>query len=214
MKVYNKDLVLKGKVLITKKIDGVQAIKNSNGIITSRKNKTLYNIPDFNGTKAEIFLGSFKESISRTKTKVGDLIDTESVYVLEPKIDSRLVITTIENPTHTQINEIFEFVRKSGDEGLVIYTKNETYKLKADITIDATIIGIIEGRGKHTNKMGALTVKYNESIFNVGTGFTDIERTEFNDIGLLGETIEVKGMEVLPSGRLRHPRFVRMRADK
>lgn len=125
----------------------------------------------------------------------------------------------------------FNEVRDQGFEGLVIrpykyrYVNNRSKKwakLKAIDTIDAKISGAIEGTGKYTGMLGALTVKHPipnsplSTITQVGTGFSDNQRTHIwtNISRLIGLTAEIEFHEYTPSGCLREPRFKGIRYDK
>lgn len=214
MKNYDPELKLRGKVLITYKIDGVQAL-NNNGQITSRAFKPIYNVPDFDGTKAEIFLGTFKESIQATRTQKKKIeIKPEHIYILEPNLDPRLILATVRDPDDKTIQFYFKMALKNGYEGLVLYANNDLYKVKPVYTIDCKIVDIIPGKGKHLGRLGAFIVEYNGATFKVGTGLNDKDRKDYFNRNLIGKIIEVQGMEKLPSGKLRHPRFIRMRPDK
>lgn len=61
-------------------------------------------------------------------------------------------------------------------------TLNEKYlmKLKRFIDAEAEVVGfeelVRETSSEHTNLLGALVCKYNDIMFNIGTGFTDEQR--------------------------------------
>ena len=96
------------------------------------------------------------------------------------------------------------------------------YKVKKNQMVDCIITSIIKGKGKFRGKIGALVVSLLDqgqltTVANV-SGMTDDERTRLShlwDINKLrGKVVEVKYQEVGSRGRLRHPRFSRMRSDK
>lgn len=98
------------------------------------------------------------------------------------------------------------------------------YKVKQAQTVDALVTGVVAGKGKFTNQIGALVVSLivdnhfrSVEIANV-SGMTDHERATLTKLWkadkLLGKVVEVKYQEVGSKGRLRHPRFSRMRPDK
>ena len=185
---------LKGIWDITIKIDGVRCHNTSQGKL-SRKNKPLYNIPDFNGEIAEIYCGDFKTSIEKTRTFTRD---------------NRLYLTTIENPTKEQILELFNLARDKGFEGLVLRQDDKFIKVKSKETYDVEILDIVEGTGRNKNRLGAFIT----NMGKVGSGLTDLDRDKYYNKKYIGETIEVDCMELTPSGKFRHPRFVRLREDK
>ena len=204
--LYN-NIDLEGSWDITIKIDGVRCHNTSQGKL-SRKNKPLYNIPDFNGEIAEIYCGDFKTSIEKTRTFTRDItISDEEVYILYPQIDNRLYLTTIENPTKEQILELFNLARDKGFEGLVLRQDDKFIKVKSKETYD---VEILEGTGRNKNRLGAFIT----NMGKVGAGLTDLDRDKYYNKKYIGETIEVDCMELTPSGKFRHPRFVRLREDK
>ena len=96
------------------------------------------------------------------------------------------------------------------------------YKVKKNQMVDCIIIGVVEGEGKYTGQIGALIVAVLENkkqiiIANV-SGMVDAERLSLTELWkknkLFGKVVEVKYQEVGSRGRLRHPRFSRMRPDK
>lgn len=64
-------------------------------------------------------------------------------------------------------------------------TFNEGYllKLKRFEDAEAEVIGaeelVREHHGEHTGMLGALQCRYNDVLFNIGTGFTDLQRKSF-----------------------------------
>jgi DNA ligase-1 len=86
-------------------------------------------------------------------------------------------------------------------------------KMKQKLTFDCRVIDIQPGTGKHTGRMGALIIDLDGVTFKVGTGFTDIQRAELYRLDIIGQIIEVEGMELTELGRVRHPRFIRVRED-
>lgn len=204
---------LTGLWTVTLKIDGVRAINTPEGIV-SRKGKPLYNIPQFEGDQAEIFCGSFKETIeiTRSSTSVKRVVEQSEIFHLLPLTDSRLIIARTENPTAVFIKEQFELAVKAGHEGLILFNQDRTkyLKVKPNETFDVTVTKVIEGSGKYVGKMGALMT----DMGKVGTGFTDKERQDLFSEDTVGQTIEVECMQLTEDGKFRHPRFVRIREDK
>ena len=96
------------------------------------------------------------------------------------------------------------------------------YKVKQSQMVDCIIVGVVAGEGKYTDQIGALVVAVLENknqviIANV-SGMIDAERLALTHLWkknkLFGKVVEVKYQEVGSKGRLRHPRFSRMRPDK
>lgn len=86
-------------------------------------------------------------------------------------------------------------------------------KLKPSTTRDMTIIGAVEGTGKHVGRLGALLCEdENGAKVRVGTGFSDAEREKFwaeQDL-LLGVRVEVSHQTSKVAGA-RHPVFHKLR---
>lgn len=96
------------------------------------------------------------------------------------------------------------------------------FKIKQVQSVDAVITGTVPGNGKFEGLIGALVV----GLWDVNTyrvianvsGMTDAERerlTKLDQQGMLvGQVVEVRYQEIGSQGRLRHPRFSRLRPDK
>jgi len=116
----------------------------------------------------------------------------------------------IDHPGPEFIKFLLANVLKRGAEGLILRQGDKWLKVKPTITYDLVVTGYQPGTGKHTGRMGALIT----DMCKVGTGFKDVERDKFTAEYIVGKIIEVKGMGVTEAGKLRHPRFVRLRLDK
>lgn len=201
---------LSGPWVVSRKIDGVCVIVTESGEVVSRANKPLYNIPRLAPGIYECFTGSWESTISAVRTMVAAQISQQDFFSLAP-VDDRLYLQTLESPTSGEIEALLTAVIRSGDEGLVLCQGDTYLRAKKQETYDVSVIGIIEGKGKHYGRLGALITP----MGNVGTGFSDAQRDELINL-VEGEplTIEVACMGLTPSGKFRHPRFVRIRPDK
>lgn len=118
-----------------------------------------------------------------------------------------------------------------GFEGVVCKIRDSKYvntrshswiKLKATDTCDALITGFKPGTGNRAGEVGALNVNLlDENDVDTGvettvSGMTDAIRANMlaNPANWLGKIIEVKHNGKLPTGKVKHPRFVRLRDDK
>ena len=117
-----------------------------------------------------------------------------------------------------------KFVQE-GYEGAMVKTIDAPYrfgrsydvmKVKEFHDVDLPIVGLEEGTGRHTGKLGAVKINYNGVIVKVGSGFSDEEREQvWNDQeNFMGRIIEVRYQEVTPDGSLRFPTFVCFRNDR
>lgn len=212
---------LKGEWFITIKIDGVRAFwcpKEQHWF--SRAAKPLYNIPKpldpYITWDCEIFHNSFKETISATRSFDSDelMLPESAIYSLDEanRIDSRLNLGTICNPTAHYINILMKKMCEQGHEGLVLRRGKTWLKVKPEETHDVLITDVIEGTGKYIGMLGAFVTHMGK----VGTGLDDIERKTFWEQrdSMIGQTIEVSCMHLTDTGKFRHPRFVRLRPDK
>jgi DNA ligase 1 len=119
---------------------------------------------------------------------------------------------------------------EQGFEGIMIKDLNAPYeckrssfwmKWKPTITVDLNIVGLEEGTGRNAGRLGAFICEGvdNERRIrvNVGTGFSDSDRTDFwsNKSELVGQVVEIQADVVTQnkdgSYSLRFPRFVRFR---
>lgn len=191
--------------LVTLKIDGVRAHATPDGVC-SRQGKPLHNVFLPFGI-AEIYCGSWEATVSAVRTQNAKPVAAEHIYMLEPTIDARLVVAEFSVLDEACVRPMFEHWRARGYEGLVIHAGGKLYKVKGEETYDVEVTGVIPGKGKHVGRMGALMT----TMGKVGTGFTDAQREELWQPGMV---IEVACTELTPSGIFRHARFKRRRFDK
>lgn len=121
----------------------------------------------------------------------------------------------------SQLEHLRTRARSLGIEGWVLKTGNLTgwLKLKCENTIDLVITGVTEGKGKFLGQIGSVLCAADDGIELCAAGGMDddlrADLTEMYDEGqLLGQVCEIEYQRVDSGGRLRHPRFVRLRDDK
>jgi hypothetical protein len=106
------------------------------------------------------------------------------------------------------------------EEGIVSWNLDKARPTKAKFRpdVDAEVVGITMGKGKHEGRLGALRVKLpgKGGVTNVGTGFSDRQREEIakNPQEYIGRVAKVKTMQVFPSGKLRAPSFGEWHLEK
>lgn len=211
MKTYTNQTL--ENVTVTRKIDGVR-LHVKNGVYTSRAGNELFNLPVglLDGIY-EIYLGSFERSMSACRSHKGVEIDEKDVYMLYPEVDERLLVGHFFSIDPNKADELMQTALNDGYEGLVFHFQDVDFecflKMKPILTIDAMILRVMEGTGKNKGKMGAIRTKYG----NVGIGFTDEQRKEFFANNMQGEICEIQYMGLTPEGKLRQPRFKRLRPD-
>ena len=107
-----------------------------------------------------------------------------------------------------------------GGEGLMLRQPGSRYEvgrsntlLKAKLfsELDAQVVEHVTGQGRHRGRMGALHVQLANGLrFNVGTGFSDVQRETPPAIGSI---IAVRYQELTDRGVPRFPSFLRVRRD-
>lgn len=128
-----------------------------------------------------------------------------------------------------KILELLDLMVKEDKEGLIA-NLNTPYKrtrhkgilkVKRFYTMDLPILRCEEGAGRLKGTLGALVVDFNGNEVNVGSGFTDQERTSFwmKRDELIGEICEIKYKEISKDKNtnnesLQFPVFVSIRNDK
>jgi DNA ligase-1 len=111
-------------------------------------------------------------------------------------------------------------VEALGGEGLMARKPGSLYeagrsssllKIKSFKDAEARVVGHVAGAGKHKGRLGALVVELaDETRFNVGTGFSDAERTNPPPLGAI---ITFRYQELSDGGVPRFPSFVGVRID-
>lgn len=205
LKAYKFDKVL-SNCLVSRKIDGVRAIR-SEGKWLSRAGKPLYNLPMALDGHYEAFINNWEDTVSAVRTIKGSPINSRHLYRLDV-LDERLEPVWYESLKPDTIKDFLQGAVDKGDEGICILSDQGHFKVKPVHTYDVEVIGAIDGKGRHIGRVGALIT----DMGNVGTGLTDKDREEFQRDwkGI----IEVACMGLTPSGKFRHPRFIRRRLDK
>jgi DNA ligase-1 len=107
-----------------------------------------------------------------------------------------------------------------GGEGLMLREPRSKYeigrswtllKVKSFLDAEARVIGHKAGAGRHKGRLGALSVELEDGTrFDVGTGFSDVERENPPPIGSI---ISFRYQELSEGGVPRFPSFVGVRDD-
>lgn len=93
-------------------------------------------------------------------------------------------------------------------------TDGAVVKFKPRPTYDLRVVGVEEGKGRLTGKLGAVIVETRPGVTcKVGTGFDDATRS-LSMQSWVGKIIEVSTLGVTKDGKLREPAFIRVRNDK
>jgi hypothetical protein len=90
------------------------------------------------------------------------------------------------------------------------------FKLRPDV--DAEVVGVFAGKGKHEGRAGGLLVRTSKEapVTRVGTGFSNKQREELwrDRDQVAGRVAKVETQQVFPSGRLRAPSFKEFHIEK
>ena len=107
-----------------------------------------------------------------------------------------------------------------GGEGLMVRQPRSRYeagrshtllKVKSFHDTEARVLGHVAGLGRHKGRLGALLVELSDGTqFNVGTGFSDVERENPPAIGAI---ITFRYQELSNSGTPRFPSYIGERID-
>lgn len=132
-----------------------------------------------------------------------------------------------------QFNRYCKDMVAQGFEGVMIKDVNAPYECKRNtfwmkykpvITVDLTVVGLEEGTGRNSGRLGALVCEGEDDgkfiQVNVGSGYSDEDRDSYwaNSNDIIGRTAEIL-CDVITQNKdgtysLRFPRFVRFRDDK
>lgn len=134
-----------------------------------------------------------------------------------------------EGTDQSKIEEYLDQMVREDKEGLMVNLDvpyqckrhRGILKVKRFYTMDLPIIRCEEGTGRLAGRLGAFVLDYKDNEVNVGSGFTDEQRTEFwkNRELLTGTLCEVKYKEISCDKRtkaesLQFPVFITLRTDK
>ena len=137
-----------------------------------------------------------------------------------------LSIQTIVKDTE-HLSELYTDYIINGAEGIILREPNSYYetkrsklllKMKLSNDAEATITGYLLGTGKYKGMLGSLICIINGKKFNIGTGFNDKMRNEYNDPESkyympIGSTVNFGYMELTKDGIPRHPVYRGIRTD-
>lgn len=126
-----------------------------------------------------------------------------------------------------QLRSYYKVAVKKGHEGLVVKNYSHMYQFKRTSdwmrmvpvkTADVKVLKLVPGKKgtKYETIVGALEVEFNGHIQKVGSGLSDEQRLYFcqEPSAIVDRTIEVEYKELTDHGKMRQPRFKRIRYDK
>ena len=148
-----------------------------------------------------------------------DTIDTERPWVERFRVEMSPCLIPVPHFEIKSVDYMMEFYKSivdNGGEGIMLRNPNARYefrrspnllKVKPENTMTAEVIAHQPGEGKYVGMLGALVCKAGNIQFEVGTGFTDADRTE-KYAPKIGSIITVKYPSLTDSGKPRHPVYV------
>ena len=204
--LVGKDTFVDGELLYKNKegLSDSEAFQKGTGIAMSKGDKSDLKLVILDMFPLdEFWSGKSKESYSNRKKQIvelGEKIKTLGTDNLE------IVQMCYEGHDHSEIWKWLDYAEQNDWEGVILNldapyeckrTKN-LIKVKKFYTYDLEVIGVEEGTGRNKGTLGALVVKYKNNTVNVGSGFTDEERSYYwnNQDEIIGRVIEVKYKEI------------------
>lgn len=123
----------------------------------------------------------------------------------------------IQDQAHLQ--HFYQDILNNGGEGIVVRNPNTAYihgrsaqilKMKPVFDEECQVVAHHNGKGKYTEKLGAVTCENHRGHFRIGSGFKDKER---ENPPAIGSYITYKYRGLTESGKPRFATFLRVRHD-
>ena len=206
-KLVGTETFVDGELLYKNKegLSDSEAFQKGTGIAMSKDNDKLeLKLVIFDMFPLDEFWdGKSKEPYSNRKKQLIEL--SEKIKTLGTD-NLEIVQMCYEGYDRSEIWKWLDYAEQHDWEGVILNldtpyeckrTKN-LIKVKKFYTYDLEVIGVEEGTGRNKGTLGALVVKYKNNKVNVGSGFTDEERTYYwnNQEEVIGRVIEVKYKEI------------------
>ena len=204
--LVGKDTFVDGELLYKNKegLSDSEAFQKGTGIAMSKGDKSNLKLVIFDMFPLdEFWSGKSKEPYSNRKKQIVEL--NEKIKTLGTD-NLEIVQMCYEGYEHSEIWKWLDYAEQHDWEGVILNldtpyeckrTKN-LIKVKKFYTYDLEVVGVEEGTGRNKGTLGALVVKYKNNTVNVGSGFTDEERSYYwnNQDKIIGRVIEVKYKEI------------------
>jgi DNA ligase-1 len=218
--------------LIRKNNDGVSDGENfriGTGIINSdAENKVEIELVVFDLFPVSQFDDNQQSDFTYRK-RIPMLKDLE-YNIAQMGIKNLKVVKRLYNGTdQSEIDNWLQYAVDNDWEGIML-NKDDYYrckrvtslcKIKRFYTMDLKVVDVQEGDGRLKGNLGALVVEFKSNTVNVGSGYSDEQRTDIwnNRDDIIGKIVEVKYKEITSDKNtglesLQFPVFVRVRSDK
>ena len=138
----------------------------------------------------------------------------------------RVVRRLYQGTDQSEIDKWLQYAVDNDWEGIML-NKDDYYrckrvtslcKIKRFYTMDLRVVDVVEGDGRLKGTLGALVVEFKGNTVNVGSGYSDRQRTEIwnNREDIIGRIVEVKYKEITSDKNtglesLQFPVFVQIR---
>jgi DNA ligase-1 len=143
----------------------------------------------------------------------------ERLALVKPYHDSYLkTIKQIKCRDKIDLLSFLKEIEAKGGEGVIVKNPQLAYfggrskeilKVKSFKDMEGVVIGYREGKGKYKNQLGSLRVRLENGVeFNLGSGFSDIERKSPPNIG---DIITFKYYGLTKQGKPKFASFMRIR---
>jgi DNA ligase-1 len=227
---FERSYVLDGEIISTSFQELMKQVHRKDNVKTNDAVLMLFDIlplSEFQNGKS--VLGQrrrtkYLQNFAKTFEKVGQI-----GIIPQEEVDLESYIGEL------QFKEFNKNAIEQGYEGIMIKDPDAKYECKRStswlkqkpfIEVSLAVVAVEEGTGKNEGRMGAIICKGEDDgkkiAVNVGSGFTDDQRTEFwgSREDILGQVVEVRADAATRSQdsedvwSLRFPRFLRFRGFK
>lgn len=206
-----KGEALKGAWVVSRKLDGVRALRSPDGSAVSRNGEAWAGIDNLPSADCEVFLGSWGATIGAFQR--GETVPEDAVFSLGEDLDPRLVLDdNLVDPSVEKIRELAEGAIAAGDEGVVLYSKDtgKWIRVKKHDTVDLPVLDVqVKGF-----VVTALVTAQGKVPVTGSRIRADVSDRHWLDESVIGSVIEVKYQEMTRAGKMRSPKLVRFRPDK
>lgn len=209
------------KIIFEMSIDGME-FAELNGVFNRTKGDcqawdTIFNLHDF---------VPLSQQDVASPTSANDRYQHLLKWGFKPRDNFKIIPLLDISPDKNVWMKHFDNIVSNGGEGIVLKQSIGYYlpgrksfmlmKIKAELDVDLLCINVFTSIGEKNNIAYNLLCKSSDGVeISVRLGKdTDILLYQQDSSNFIGKIMEIKGMLVLPDGKIREPRFYRRRLDK